>query len=322
MTDDATSTSPYSFAALKEAVSDFLADEALTQAAAIAYYTALSFAPLIVLVTLIVGGLIGPDAEQRVVDQVTELMGPGVGDTVGEVMAGGDEKKQGQIDQVKGGGLGTFTGILGIAAIAYSASGVFAQLQGALNKIWDVEPAPGQGILGWVRKRLLSFGVILTILFLLLVTLAVTGVLQAVFGDGGGIVWKVLNFVLSIAIYVALFGLIFKYLPDVNIPWKAVWVGAAVTADPVRHRQVRHRPLPVQGRRRQRLRRGRQHRRAPRLGLLLGHHRLLRRRTHPGLGQAQRPAASSPTSTPSPRPPRTSGRPTRPNDPTGLEQQV
>lgn len=100
----------------------------------------------------------------------------------------------------------------------------------ALNKIWDVEPVPGAGMMGWLRKRMLSIGVIFAILFLLLVTLAVTGIISAVFGDGGGTIWKIFNFVISIAIYVALFGLIFKFLPDVNIPWKAVWFGAGVTA--------------------------------------------------------------------------------------------
>jgi membrane protein len=226
-----TSKSPYGFSALKETFSDFLADDALTQAAALAYYTALSFAPLLVVVTMLVGGLLGDDAEQRVVEEVKKLMGGGVGDAVDEVVnkgEGGQETPQ--VSDVTTFSFGAVTSIIGILAILYSASGVFAQLQAALNKIWDVEAAPGQGLWGFLRKRLLSVGVVFAILFLLLVTLAVTGVLNAVFDGAGGGVWQVLNFVISLALYVALFGLIFKYLPDVDIPWKAVWFGAALTA--------------------------------------------------------------------------------------------
>ena len=222
---------PYSFAALKEAFTDFLADDSLTQAAAVAYYTALSFAPLLVLTTLIVGTLLGESTKQRVVEEVQALMGPGVGESVEQVMQAEEGDKRGgqQLDKVKSGGFGTLTGIIGIIALVYSASGVFAQLQAALNKIWDVEAKPGEGVLGYLRKRFLSVGIVFAILFLLLASLAVSTVLNAVVG-GDGIGWRILNFGVSLVVYVALFALIFKYLPDVTIPWKAVIFGACVTA--------------------------------------------------------------------------------------------
>ena len=222
---------PYSFGALKEAFNDFLADDSLTQAAAVAYYTALSFAPLLVLTTLIVSTIISDSAKDRLVQEVEALMGPGVGDSIQQVMEAeeGGQKAGSQVEKVRGGGLGALTGVIGIVALVYSASGVFAQLQAALNKVWDVEAKPGQGIWGYVRKRFLSVGIVFAILFLLLASLAVTTVLGAVLGDGGT-VWKVVNFVVSLLVYVALFGLIFKYLPDVSIPWPAVWFGAAITA--------------------------------------------------------------------------------------------
>src|SRR5690606_11099614 len=122
-----------------------------------------------------------------------------------------------------------FSGLLGLVALIWSASGVFAQFQAAMNTIWDVEPAPGQGVWGYARKRLLSVGMVMSILFLLLASLIVTALLSAILG-GEGTVWQVVNFVVSVAIYVGLFALMFKYLPDVKIPWKAVWFGAAVTA--------------------------------------------------------------------------------------------
>ena len=222
---------PYSFGALKEAFNDFLADDSLTQAAAVAYYTALSFAPLLVLTTLIVGTLLGPDTKQRLVEEIQNLMGPGVGASVEQVMEAEEGAGSGgkNLDKVKGGGFGLLTGTIGLIALVYSASGVFAQLQAALNKIWDVEAKPGLGIWGYVRKRLLSVGVVFAILFLLLASLAVSAVLNAIL-SGDGLGWRVLNFVVSVVVYVALFALIFKYLPDVRIPWKAVVLGAVVTA--------------------------------------------------------------------------------------------
>ncbi len=221
---------PYSFATLKEAAMDFLADDALTQAGAVAYYTALSFAPLIVLVTLVVGATLGNDMRDRVIGEVQSLMGGGVGGIVEQIMESQEAEESGSpLDKAKGGGFGILTGIIGIVALIWSASGVFAQLQAALNKIWDVEAAPGEGLWGWLRKRLLSMGVVFSILFLLLASMAVTAVLN-VFLGGDGFVWKAVNFGISVVVYWALFALIFKFLPDVKIPLKAVGVGAAVTA--------------------------------------------------------------------------------------------
>jgi membrane protein len=220
------------FAIARSAVLDFIADNAMTHAAAVAFYTALSFAPLLMLTVFIFGQLdsiAGTGTQERVIGEIGNLMGPEAAQVVKEVRAQQAEKPNLS--------LLTLTGIVGILALIYSASGVFAQLQAALNAIWDVEPAPGAGLKGWLRKRGLSAGVVFAILFLLLASLVVTTMLNAIFGgDGGdadkegGIIWMVLEFALSFAVYIALFGLIFLYLPDVTIPWKAVWLGATVTA--------------------------------------------------------------------------------------------
>src|SRR5690606_7043826 len=87
---------------------------------------------------------------------------------------------------------------------------------------------PGQGIWGYLRSRLLSIGMVFSIIFLLLASLIVTALMAAILG-GEGAIWQVLNFVVSLLVYVALFAAMFKYLPDVQIPWKAVWFGAGVT---------------------------------------------------------------------------------------------
>ena len=228
--------SPYSFAAIKEAFSDFLADDALTQAAAVAYYTALSFAPLLVLTVIVVGSVMGDATKQKMVDEMQKLMGPGAGDAVTQILeAQENEEKGNPASKIAGGGFDIFTGVFGLAALIYSASGVFAQLQAAMNTIWDVEPKPGAGLWDWLRKRLLSMGVVFSILFLLLASLAVTAILNVVLsaaGDGSvmDVVWQVINFVVSLLVYTVLFAIIFKYLPDVKIPLKAVMLGAAITA--------------------------------------------------------------------------------------------
>ena len=216
------------FAIVKSAVTDFVADNAMTHAAAVAFYTALSFAPLLMLTVFIFGQLdsiAGTGTQERVIGEIEALMGAEAAKVMQDVRS--QQAEQPNLSLL------SLTGIVGILALVYSASGVFAQLQAALNNIWDVEPAPGAGLMGWLRKRGLSAGVVFAILFLLMASLVVTAMLNAIFGGGereGGVVWMVLEFLVSFTVYIALFALIFLYLPDVTIPWKAVWVGATVTA--------------------------------------------------------------------------------------------
>jgi membrane protein len=120
--------------------------------------------------------------------------------------------------------------------LLFGASGVFGELQAALNTVWDVAPKPGRGIWGIVKDRFFSFTLVVGVAFLLLVSLIASAALTwlgQVFErslPGGALVWQVLNFSISLAVVTALFALIFKTLPDVHIHWRDVWVGAAVTA--------------------------------------------------------------------------------------------
>jgi membrane protein len=126
--------------------------------------------------------------------------------------------------------------VIGLATLAWSASNVFAQLQEALNTIWEVEPKPGQGLVGMARKRMLSMTMVLGIGFLLLVSLVLSAGLAALgqfFGGllpGAEVLWHAVDFVVSLAVTTALFAAIYKVLPDAEIAWGDVWVGAAVTA--------------------------------------------------------------------------------------------
>ena len=125
---------------------------------------------------------------------------------------------------------------IGIVVLLFGASGVFGELQSALNTVWEVAPKPGRGIWGVVKDRFFSFTLVVGVAFLLLVSLIVstglTWVGQVFEGalPGGALVWQVLNFVFSLAVVTGLFALMFKTLPDVHIAWRDVWVGAAVTA--------------------------------------------------------------------------------------------
>ncbi len=131
---------------------------------------------------------------------------------------------------------GITASILAVATLLVTATGLFIELQDALNTIWGVEEKAGQGIMGFIKNRLLSFAMIVGIGFLLLVSLAVSAALAA-FGKyisarmpGMDIVWMVVNGIVSFAVITVLFAMIFKVLPDVKIAWRDVWVGAAVTS--------------------------------------------------------------------------------------------
>ena len=216
------------FGIVKNAVTDFLADDAMTQAAAVAFYTALSFAPLLVLTIYLIGHVLGDETANRIVNEIQTTVGTQAGQTV-DLVRQQAEKQSADMNLFSAGGL------IALIALIFSASGVFAQLQSALNQIWDVEQAPGGGVIGFLRKRGLSVGVIFVIIFLLLMSLTVTTVLNATISVLPGEhhfawLWQLLNFGVSVGVYVVLFALMLKYLPDVNVPWRACWFGAAVTA--------------------------------------------------------------------------------------------
>jgi membrane protein len=131
---------------------------------------------------------------------------------------------------------GVMATILGTAALLFGATGVFGELQDSLNTIWEVKPKPGRGWRGLVQDRLLSVGMVLAVAFLLVVSLVVSATLAAVGTFVGGYVgalapvWHAIDVLVSVAVLTALFAAIFKWLPDVHIAWRDVWIGAAVTA--------------------------------------------------------------------------------------------
>jgi membrane protein len=205
-------------------------DDAARLAAAMAYYTTFSLAPLLVLVIAIAGLLGGRQAAQGLVmKQVQDLIG-----------AQGREFVASMIENASSQTTGVTASVLGTVTLLIGALGAFNELQNALNRIWDVEPKPikgwGKRVLAFIFQRLLSFSMLLGIGFLLLVSLVVSAGLAALSDYIGSIplfselLLQFLNLLISLALITLLFAMIFKFIPDVDVSWKNVWLGAVITA--------------------------------------------------------------------------------------------
>ena len=213
-------------AVLKETGNDWLDDKAMRLAAALAFYTLLSLAPLLMLVVSVAGLVFGDEAARgQVAGEITGLVGAQSADAIQTILASAKKPSSGVLGTV-------FSGVV----LLFGASGVFGELQESLNVIWEVQPKTGRGFLGFVKDRFFSFSMVLGVAFLLLVSLAMSAFLAAAgryfaaLLPGGEGVWSVVNVVVSFLMITGLFGLIFKLVPDVKVPWRDIWLGAAVTA--------------------------------------------------------------------------------------------
>lgn len=211
---------------VKETASDWLDDGASRLAAALAYYSLLSLAPLLVITIAIAGFFFGYDAARgKVAGELGAVVGGQAAQGIQSVVANAHSPVSGVISTS-----------VGIVTLFIGASGVFGELQASLNTIWEVKPKSGRGIWGEVKDRFLSFTMVLGVAFLLLVSLVLNAVLSAIgsrFSEalpGGELVWQAFNFLFSLSVITGLFALIFKFVPDAEIRWRDVWLGAAVTA--------------------------------------------------------------------------------------------
>jgi membrane protein len=209
-----------------QAWSDFFEDKAPRLAAALAYYTTFSLAPLLVIALGIAGVVFGEEAARGALSgQLDHLLGPQGAEAVEQMLAASAEKDR----------AGIAATLLGVVTLLFGATGVFGQLQDALNTIWEVTPRPGRGVRGFLRDRLLSFAMVLGTGFLLLVSLMISAALslagRALIGDAyeEAILWQGVNLLVQAAVTFGLFALIFKLLPDAEIAWRDVLLGAAVT---------------------------------------------------------------------------------------------
>ena len=216
------------FGLLKQTFQEWMQDSAPQLGAALAYYTVFSLAPLILVLLAIVGVIFRNDPAGAW-DKITEQMSYFLDQSAVQVV-------QNIAQQTSQPGKSTVATIIGIALALFGASGVFGQLQDALNTIWGVKAKPGRGIWGFLRNRFLSFAMVGGILFLLLVSLTLEGLLKTFSQSvqsalpGGIAVAMAAYLIFDFAVVVLLFAMIFKFLPDVKIQWRDVWIGAVMTA--------------------------------------------------------------------------------------------
>jgi membrane protein len=203
---------------LQRAIYDFVADDATTLAGALAFYAALGLAPM-VLIVIKVASVLDPHAQDHIVAEIVEFVGPRAGVVIAEIVAAAQQSQA----------RGTLAAMLGLLTLAFSASGVFGQLQSSLNHIWGVRPKEGGRVGAWIAKRVLSFGMVLAIAFLMLVSLVLSAAISAVF-DEETLFWSGMNMALSCGLFTVLFAAMYRYLPDVQLGWRDVWTGAFVTA--------------------------------------------------------------------------------------------
>ncbi|MDB5774244.1 MAG: YihY/virulence factor BrkB family protein [Herbaspirillum sp.] len=210
----------------RAAVSAWLDDFAPSMGAAIAYYTIFSIAPMLVIAIAIAGMIFGHDAAQgQIVDQIRGIVG-----TEGAVAIQGLLKSASKPTD------GTVATVLGVITLGVGATAVFAELQSALDRIWRVPAAVKKGgIWNLIRTRLLSFGLILGLGFMLMVSLVVSAALAALgnwwgnWFQGWQTVLQIVNLALSFLVFSALFALIYKFMPRVSLSWHDVRIGAMAT---------------------------------------------------------------------------------------------
>ena len=214
------------WAALGQTFNSWLNHDAPRLGAALAFYTIVSLAPLLVLVTAIVALFFGQTtAQDQILYQVNAMIGRD-GAVAVKTMIESAQKQE-------AGGLAS---IIGLITLLLGASGVFGELRSALNTVWEIKAQSTDGILVWLTQRIFSFGMVLAIGFLLIVSLIISAAIAAAGNffetllPAPEAALGVINFAASLGAITVLFALTFRYVPDVKIAWREVWLGASVTA--------------------------------------------------------------------------------------------
>lgn len=216
------------FAIIKITLKGWWLKDPFRESAVIAYYSVFSLPGLLVLIVTLAGYFFGSDVvSKHVTDQITAMMGAETAIQIQNMIVQASEMKN-----------SVWATIIGLGSIIIGATGVFAQFQQSLNNIWEVKVDQSKsGIWAVIRVRLFSFGLIVSIAFLLMVSLVISALLAAFgnwisdhFSDSFLMVLQVANFIFSFMIESVLFALMFKFFPDAKIKWQHVWIGSLVTA--------------------------------------------------------------------------------------------
>jgi membrane protein len=215
---------------LRNTIEQWNSDKAPQLAAALAYYTVFSMAPLLIIVIAIAGLIFGQSgAENQIVGQIRGTVGEESALLIQDMLKSASRPADGMLAT-----------IIGLVTLLAGAAGVFGQLKAALNTMWNVPPAQGPGglagILNLLKQEFLSFTMVLGIGFLLLVSLVLSATIAALSNFVNNnvtvapVIWEIINFVVSFGIITLLFAAIYKVLPDARIDWQDVWIGAALTS--------------------------------------------------------------------------------------------
>jgi membrane protein len=211
----------------KNAAISWNKDDPWRLSAIVAYYAILSLPGLLVIIINILSYIWGSEiVEGRIYSEVASAMGTSAAEGVQSIF-----------ESARGDDQSLIATIIGIGALVFGATGVFYHLQISLNRIWGIEPDPKSSIIRYIIDRTRSFGFVLVVAFLLLISFVISALLSVVqeymgnwFPDLYQIIAQILNILISLFVITVLFAMIFKYLPDAHIQWKTVWIGAIITS--------------------------------------------------------------------------------------------
>ncbi len=203
---------------VKKTLVSFLEDDAFSLSASLAFYTLLSLSPLLVIL-LSFAGFIGPETQSNIVRQIESVVGGKAGEII-EIVIQNAYQHQVQV---------TVSALAGIIVMVFAATSVFVNLQKNMNKIWNIEVVKGTRFKNFLRKRIISFFMVLAIGLILLLSVTINAVLEHIF-KSDGMIWYFLNEIVSISMYVFVFALLIKFIPDIVIQWREVLIGASITA--------------------------------------------------------------------------------------------
>lgn len=209
---------------MKQAASDWSSHKDARQGAALAYYSVFSLGPIIVIAVAVAGLLFGHDAATaQVMSSIKDMLGDNGAKAVEAMLAGANRPTKGLV-----------ASILGLGALLFAAIGVVVQLKDALNVVWEVEQSKESGLWHFARNYVLSFAAVLSLGFLLLVSLLVSAGLAAAGQHASAYlpegVLHIVTMLVSFVVVMVLFAMMFKWLPDVSVDWRDVWLGAFLTA--------------------------------------------------------------------------------------------
>jgi len=199
------------------AVDGFSDDELMTRAAALSFYAALSFAPLLLLLVWIVS-MLHPAWQGELSEALAGVVGTRAAEALDAVIASAKSHPK----------LGDIAGLIGIGVTLFGASAVFAQLQGTLDRVWRVKPKPGAAVSAWLRARARAFALLGGIAFMMIISFLVSAAIQTLV-RGDGTAWQIVEYAISVVVFVAAFATMYKVLPDALIDWGEAIIGAVLT---------------------------------------------------------------------------------------------